>query len=155
MKWFRKVSADPNDLGPVVEMLEFFEGQYQDALKDLDVDNKLIWEMAVKLPGLMSFRYEQWREIFRTHEWLSLHEHKLVKEHTRRYMENYNRTLSERTAEQYALGDDEVITFKTVVIEVKLLMDKFEGITKGLEAMRWQIGNLVKLRDAGIEDALF
>jgi hypothetical protein len=63
--------------------------------------------------------------------------------------------MTENGAKRLAEGDPEHITLKELAREVKLLMDKFAGITKGLDQAHFQIGNLIKLRAAGIEDAEF
>ena len=39
--------------------------------------------------------------------------------------------------------------------EVALLRNKFLGLTKGYEYLHFQIGNIIHLRKAGIEDANF
>ena len=44
------------------------------------------------------------------------------------------------------------ILFETLINEVALLRNKWLGIMKGLDAKQWQLGHIVKLRTAGMED---
>ncbi len=69
-----------------------------------------------------------------------------------KYLEAYNRALTERTAEKYVDGEDEVIDFEVLINEVALLRNKWLGIMKGLDSKQWQLGHIVRLRTAGMED---
>jgi hypothetical protein len=60
--------------------------------------------------------------------------------------------LTSRDAEKYVDGEDEVIDFEYLINEVALLRNKYLGIMKGLDAKQWQMGHVVRLRTAGMED---
>jgi len=45
-----------------------------------------------------------------------------------------------------------VIDFEYLINEVALLRNKYLGIMKGLDAKQWQMGHIVRLRTAGMED---
>ena len=47
---------------------------------------------------------------------------------------------------------DEVIDFETIINEVALLRNRWLGIMKGLDTKQWQMGHVVRLRTAGMED---
>jgi hypothetical protein len=49
-------------------------------------------------------------------------------------------------------GEDEVIDFETIINEVALLRNRWLGIMKGLDTKQWQMGHVVRLRTAGMED---
>lgn len=155
MSWYQKIVSDTDNLEPLVEAMAYFEEQFQDGLKDMDVSGKRLWEMSKKLPGLMAYRYGQYKELEAIGNVLELKIRKQTKNAMEDIMTHYNRAMSERTAEKWAEADDIVVTYKMLKIEVELLMKKFEGLTKGIEQMHFQMSNLVKMRDAGIEDALF
>jgi hypothetical protein len=155
MSWYQKIVADPDNLEPLVGAMEYFEEQYQDGLNDMNVSGKRLWDMSKKLPGLMAYRYGQYKELEAIGHFLDLKIRKHTKSAMEDIMTHYNRAMSERTAEKWAEADEVVVTFKMLKIEVDLLMRKFEGLTKGIEQMHFQMSNLVKMRDAGIEDALF
>jgi hypothetical protein len=60
--------------------------------------------------------------------------------------------LTSRDAEKYADGEDEVIEYETLINEIALLRNRWLGILKGLDAKQWQMGHIVRLRTAGMED---
>ena len=53
---------------------------------------------------------------------------------------------------KYAEGEDEVVDFETIINEVALLRNRWLGIMKGLDTKQWQMGHVVRLRTAGMED---
>ncbi len=42
---------------------------------------------------------------------------------------------------------------ETLINEVALLRNRWLGIMEGVEAKRWQLGDMVRLRTAGMEEA--
>ena len=70
----------------------------------------------------------------------------------RKYTENYNRTLSDRSADKYVDGDDEVVEWQVLVNEFAMIRNKYLGIMKAIDTKQWQITNIVKLRVAGMDD---
>jgi hypothetical protein len=77
---------------------------------------------------------------------------KIRRKHFQKYLEAYNRALTSRDAEKYVDGEDEVVDYEVLINEVALLRNNFLGIMKGLEVKQWRIGDIVKLRTAGMED---
>ena len=77
---------------------------------------------------------------------------KIRRRHFQKYLEGYARALTSRDAEKYVDGEDEVIDFETIINEVALLRNKWLGIMKGLDTKQWQMGHIVRLRTAGMED---
>jgi hypothetical protein len=67
-------------------------------------------------------------------------------------LEAYNRALTSRDAEKYTDGEQEVIDYEVLINEVALLRNKFLGVMKGIDAKQWQLGHIVRLRTAGMED---
>jgi hypothetical protein len=84
--------------------------------------------------------------------YLNIQLRKIRRKHFQKYLEAYNRALTSRDAEKYVDGEDEVIDFETIINEVALLRNKWLGIMKGLETKQWQMGHIVRLRTAGMED---
>lgn len=153
--WLRKVTADPTDLAPLVDALAHFDKEHEDGLRDLNMTDKLIWAESKKLPSLMAWRYAQYREIESIFDFLELQIRKMVKDHMQTLFKSYNKALSDRLAEKWAEVEQDVVDLRCIQIEFKLMMEKFAGLTKGMEYLHFQIGNLVKLREAGMEDARF
>ncbi len=57
--------------------------------------------------------------------------------------------IAAREAEQI---DYEVIDYETIINEVAYLRNRWLGIMKGLDTKQWQMGHVVRLRTAGMED---
>lgn len=155
MDWYRRVSKDPDDLVPLADALAHFEAEYQDARRELDVKGKRIEEVSRRLPGIVEYRFAQLQEIEAILALFELRVDKATAEAKKRYLEHYNRTLSDRTAEKYAEVDQDVFDLKMLIIEISRVRNLFLSITKGMEYLHWQLNNLIKLRQAGIEDSVF
>ena len=104
------------------------------------------------LPGLTEFRFNQLQEIEAILEHLNIELRKERAITFRKYLENYNRTLSSRDADKFVDGEQSVIDLTHLVNQFSLLRNKYLGIMKGLDAKQWQIGHITRLRTAGMED---
>jgi hypothetical protein len=78
---------------------------------------------------------------------------KLRSDHYRRYLERYNRELSDRSIEKYIDGETDVINMLDLVNEVALMRNKYLGLMKALDAKNYQMGHIVRLRVAGMNDS--
>lgn len=150
--WYSKISADPNDLTPLVDCFAFYEKELKEATTDLAVGGR-IEIIAKKLPGMAEFRFNQLQELEAILKFLNIRYDRVRGKVYRKYMERYDRALSSRDAEKYTDGDDEVLDLAMLINQVALLRNKFLGVSKGIDMLNWQIGSIVKLRCAGIEDA--
>lgn len=155
MSWFRKVvSAGDGDLTPLVAAMDYFSKEYEEGVKAVRPERETrLWEISRELPGHMVFRYEQWQQLNAIHEWLEVRESAMIRKAADDLQKHYARTLSTRDAITLAETDENVLAMRTIRIEVKMLSNKFAGITKSLEMLHYQINSLIKLREAGIEDA--
>ena len=104
------------------------------------------------LPGITEHRFNQLQEIEAILNYLNIQLRKIRRKHFQKYLESYARALTSRDAEKYVDGEDEVIDYETLINEVALLRNRWLGILKGLEAKQWQLGHIVRLRSAGMED---
>jgi len=157
MTWYNRIvqAGAKGDWSVLAEAFEHFHREYEEAKRELRPEGR-IWDAAKMLPYLNVHRYEQWKELEAIHDWIELQALRKYTEKFAAYSEHYKgRAMTENGAKRLAEGDPEHITLKELAREVKLLMEKFAGITKGLDQAHFQIGNLIKLRAAGIEDAEF
>lgn len=104
------------------------------------------------LPGITEHRFNQLQEIEAVLNLLNIKLRKIRRGYFQKYLEKYQRALTSRDAEKYVDGEDEVIDFEYLINEVALLRNKYLGIMKGLDAKQWQMGHIVRLRTAGMED---
>jgi hypothetical protein len=152
--WYRTVVANPNNPEVLAQVIAHYINEYNDGLDELKPIGRLE-SYAQKLPGLMTYRYGQWTEINKIVDYMKIREKKVLLDAVKRLLKTYNRTLSDRDAEKYASVEDDVIDQRMLTLEMEEVKAKFEGLTKGIEQLHYQIRNIVELRKAGIEEAEF
>ena len=146
--WYSKVVAS---LGAIPDFINHYENELADAKKDCRISG-LVEKNITALPGITEFRYNQLQEIEAVLNYLNIQLRKIRRKHFQKYMENYARALTSRDAEKYTDGEDEVIDYETLINEVAYLRNRWLGILKGLDTKQWQMGHVVRLRTAGMED---
>jgi len=146
--WYSKVTAD---LGNIPDFIAYYERELDDARKECKIGGLI--ERAIKeLPGHTEHRFNQLQEIEAVLNYLNIQLRKIRRKHFQKYLEGYARALTSRDAEKYVDGEDEVIDYETIINEVAYLRNRWLGIMKGLDAKQWQMGHIVRLRSAGMED---
>lgn len=148
MNWYTRITQD---LSVIPDFITHYENELLSAKNDVRVTGKVEKNIA-NLPGVTEFRFNQLQEIEAVLNYLNVQLRKIRRKHFQKYLEAYNRALTSRDAEKYVDGEDEVIDFETIINEVALLRNRWLGIMKGLEAKQWQMGHIVRLRTAGMED---
>jgi hypothetical protein len=146
--WYSRVVAD---LGNIPDFIAHYERELAEAKRECKIGGYV--EVNIKeLPGITEHRFNQLQEIEAVLNFLHIQLRKIRRRHFQKYLENYARALTARDAEKYVDGEDEVIDFETIINEVALLRNKWLGIMKGLDTKQWQMGHIVRLRTAGMED---
>lgn len=149
MNWYSQITRDISKLPECI-------GYYNTELGDASLECRLsgnIEKAAAAMPGIVEHRYGQLQEIEAILEYLNIELRKLKAYHFRKYLESYNRALSQKECDRFVEGELEVVEFEKIINEFALIRNKWLGITKGLDQKQWQITNIVKLRVAGMEDA--
>jgi hypothetical protein len=146
--WYSRVTAD---LSAIPDFIAHYEQELADARRDCQVGG-LVEKNITALPGITEHRFNQLQEIEAILNYLNIQLRKIRRRHFQKFLENYPRALSDRTAEKYVDGEDEVIDMETIINEVALLRNKWLGVMKGLDTKQWQMGHIVRLRTAGMED---
>jgi len=146
--WYSKVIAS---LTAIPDFIAYYENELDSAKKDCRIGG-VIERNIKELPGVTEHRFNQLQEIEAVLNYLNIQLRKIRRKHFQKYLEAYARALTSRDAEKYVDGEDEVIDFETIINEVALLRNKWLGILKGLDAKQWQMGHIVRLRTAGMED---
>jgi len=149
MGWYSEVSRD---ISKIPDAVAYFELQLAEAKKEVKVTGN-IEKASTQLPGYVEHRFGQLQEIEAILEHLNIQLRKKRSEYLRKYLENYNKSLSSRDAEKYSDGEAEVVAISELINQVALMRNKFQGITKGFEIKHFQLSNIIKLRVAGMEDA--
>jgi len=146
--WYTRVSVN---LGEIPDFIQHFESELENAKKEVKVYGNVEKNIAA-IPGVTEHRFNQLQEVEAVLNYLNIQLKKIRRKHFQKYLEAYNRALTSRDAEKYAEGEDEVIDMEVLINEVALLRNRWLGIMKGLEAKQWQMGHIVRLRTAGMED---
>ena len=148
MTWYNKVTTD---LSHLPDFISHYENELLSAKNDVKVYGNVEKNIAA-LPGVTEYRFNQLQEIEAVLNYLNIQLRKIRRKHFQKYLEKYNRNLSSRDAEKYVDGEDEVIDYEVLINEVALLRNKWLGVMKGIDAKQWQLGHIVRLRTAGMED---
>ena len=146
--WYSRVVAN---LEAIPDFISYYEKELSEDKQECRIGGFV--ETNIKeLPGITEHRFNQLQEIEAILNYLNIQLRKIRRRHFQKYLENYARALSDRTAEKYVDGEEEVIDMETIINEVALLRNRWLGIMKGLDTKQWQMGHIVRLRTAGMED---
>jgi uncharacterized protein YfdQ (DUF2303 family) len=146
--WYSKVTAS---LANIPDFIQHYERELDEAKKECRIGG-VVEKNISALPGITEHRFNQLQEIEAVLNYLNIQLRKIRRRHFQKYLEGYARALTSRDAEKYVDGEDEVIDFETIINEVALLRNCWLGIMKGLDTKQWQMGHIVRLRTAGMED---
>jgi uncharacterized protein YfdQ (DUF2303 family) len=146
--WYSKVVAN---LGAIPDFIAHYETELESAKIECRIGG-LVEKNITALPGITEHRFNQLQEIEAVLNYLNIQLRKIRRRYFQKYLEGYARALTSRDAEKYVDGEDEVIDFETIINEVALLRNRWLGIMKGLDTKQWQMGHVVRLRTAGMED---
>ncbi len=146
--WYTRVVAS---LDAIPDFISHYERELDSAKKECRVGG-LVEGNIKELPGITEHRFNQLQEIEAVLNYLNIQLRKIRRKHFQKYLENYARALTSRDAEKYVDGEDEVIDYETIINEVAYLRNRWLGIMKGLDTKQWQMGHIVRLRSAGLED---
>jgi len=148
MNWYTRITQN---LGVIPDFITHYEAELISAKQEVKIYGNVEKNIAA-IPGVTEHRFNQLQEIEAVLNYLNIKLRQIRRKHFQKYLEAYNRALTSRDAEKYVDGEDEVVDFETLINEVALLRNKWLGIMKGLEAKQWQMGHIVRLRTAGMED---
>lgn len=147
-QWYNRVV---NNIADIPGFITYFENELKEAKLECIVKG-IVERNITALPGITEHRFNQLQEIEAVLNFLNIQLRKIRRKHFQKYLEGYARALTSRDAEKYVDGEDEVIDFETIINEVALLRNRWLGIMKGLDTKQWQMGHVVRLRTAGMED---
>ena len=146
--WYSRVVGD---LSLLPDFVSYYEKELDAAKKDCRIGG-VVEKNITALPGITEHRFNQLQEIVAVLNFLNIQLRKIRRRHFQKYLEGYARALTSRDAEKYVDGEDEVIDMETLINEIALLRNRWLGIMKGLDTKQWQMGHVVRLRTAGMED---
>ena len=149
MGWYSEVVRDISKLSACID---YYEAELVNASKECKIVGNLE-KAAASMPGIVEHRYGQLQEIEAILEFLNIEHYRMKSRYFRKYLEGYNRALTQKECDKFVDGESEVVDFAIIINEFALIRNKWLGISKALDQKQWQITNIVKLRCAGMEDA--
>lgn len=147
--WYDRVSRD---ISTIPDAVAYFESELVKAKLETNVVGS-IERASANMPGIVETRFNQLQEIEAILEYLHIELRRLKSQLFRKYLENYQRSLSSRDCEKFVDGEDDVVDMEKIINDFALLRNKWLGIIKALDAKAFQLNNIVKLRVAGLDDA--
>lgn len=147
--WYSEVSRNINRIPDAVA---YFESELNDAKNEVKLKGN-VERASSAMPGIVEHRFNQLQEIEAILNYLNIELRRLRSSYFKKYLENYQRSLSSRDVEKYVDGEADVVDYEKIINEFALMRNKWLGVLKGLDQKQWQITNIVKLRVAGMEDA--
>lgn len=149
MNWYDRVSKD---ISNIPDAASYYEVELLEAKLDARIAGN-IERASAAMPGIVETRFNQLQEIEAILEYLNIELRRLRSQHFRKYLENYQRSLSSRDCEKFVEGEADVVDFEKIINDFALLRNKWLGIIKALDQKQWHLSNIIKLRVAGMEDA--
>jgi len=146
--WYNRVV---DDIGNIPDFISYYEKELESAQRECRISGSIERSIA-SLPGITEHRFNQLQEIEAVLNYLNIQLKRIRRRHFQKYLESYNRALTSRDAEKYTDGEEEVISYETLINSVALLRNKYLGIIKGIESKNFMQGHLVRLKTAGMED---
>lgn len=147
--WFYRIK---NDLSLLPDMIDYYNTEIEAARQETRIFGSLEKNNQA-LPGQVAYRFDQLQEIESVLKHLNVKYDKMRSDHYRRYLERYNRELSDRSIEKYIDGETDIVDMSCLINEVALVRNKYLGIMKAFDAKSYSLGNITRLRIAGMNDA--
>lgn len=147
--WYNKIVED---MGEIPSAIEFYEVELKQALLETKIVGNLE-RSAQDLSGITSYRFSQLQELEAILKFLNIQYDKMRSNHYRKYLEHYQRALSDRSIEKYIDGENDIVSMSNIINDISLIRNKYLAIMKGLDVKNWQISNITRLRVVGMEDS--
>lgn len=147
--WYSKVSKD---ISTLPDCIDHFYKELDQAKKEVKIYGN-IEKSSASLPGIVEQRFNQLQEIEAVLEHLNIELRRVRTKYFKKYLEQYQRSLSSRDAEKYADGEQDVVDMENIINEFSLLRNQWLGIIKAIDQKGFTLNNIIKLRVSGLEDA--
>lgn len=145
--WYNRIV---NDMSKIPDAVSYYENEIDSSKKETSILGNLE-KNSQELSGITSHRFGQLQEIEAILKFLNIKYDKMRSDHYRRYLERYQRDLSDRSIEKYIDGEDDIVDMSVLINEISLIRNKYLAIMKGLDIKAWQLGHIIKLRVVGME----
>ena len=147
--WYSKIV---DDLSEIPAAISYYEKEIAVSKDETKIVGSLE-KNSQELSGITSHRFGQLQELEAILKHLNIKYDKMRSDHYRKYLERYQRDLTDRSIEKYIDGEDDIVNMSILINEISLIRNKYLAVMKGLDIKNWQISNIVRLRVVGMEDA--
>lgn len=154
MDWYDRITAT-GGMVYVADCIDHFTKEHNAARTELAVRGERIDKYSSMLPGIVEYRISQLQELESILEYLNILLAQKKSELFRKYTTAHAKVLSSRDAEKYIDGDPEYVDLALIINAVARVRNKYLSVSRGLEQMSWQIGNITRLRASGLDEATF
>lgn len=155
-RWYTRVfnETDPiKQLAIIADACVAYEAEYDEARAELDPPSGLLTRIESRLPGLAADNMSRIGDLNSMLKHLENMEAVAKKVETEKLMSTYQRALSETVAGKYADAHDSVQGIRAIRFRLGSISALYDGISRGLEYMHFQLTNITKLKVAGLDDA--
>lgn len=148
------ISDASADLSSVVSYLKRYEDRLEEIRSIFEIEGKKLEAVNRTLPGYLARYDEIYNELKTLEDFLDKRRDAIVAPLWKKYNEKYSRQLSTRDITAYIAGEPEYVSITELMLEVKLLKEKYGAVVKALEQMGWSLKNIVELRIHELQDAI-
>lgn len=153
--WVEEICSDPDDFSIILDAYDFFNSEYERLRVELSVEKlrgTRAADLAVKIPSYTDQIQSHWSEIMAISDHLDILITAAKQKARKKYIENYNRELGSHQVKDYAEAEPEVLDIRKIVLRIELIKNKMEGLSKAGERLHFQVGNLIRLKEAGLDE---
>ena len=147
--WYNRVTKN---LWELPNAINYYSNELELAIPESKITGSLE-RNSQELSGIMANRFGQLQEIEAILKYLNIQYDRIRSKFYKKFLETYNRELTDRAIEKYLDGTDEVVEMLELINEIALIRNRYLALIKALEVKHYQIGNISKLRAVGLEDA--
>lgn len=153
-KFFKRLLKDPTNLTTVDDAFGYFEAEADKHANELKVGGQMIVAVSTRIAGVMEHVFSQLQEIESILDFLERKQEQATQVMRVQFSEHYRKALTDTMAEKYARNDLSVVVFAEKAGQMAYVRNRFLSLTKGLEILHYQLGNISRLRAAGFEDSV-
>ena len=147
--------ASTDDFLPVIEAYDSLVQEYEEVaplLAEGKLRGRKLDDVARQIPGLSEWTYARWSDAKAIIELLELREVRALQAARKALTYRNEKALSDRQIELFAKADEAVLDIGEMLVRFRLVLNRWEGVSRGVERLHFQLGNLTTIRKASIED---
>ena len=148
INWYGEICKNESKL---TEAIEYFNKKYEDYSPVIKLDGNKLSRESAELPYIVSVCHSDWSILEAISEYFDIKLKAAKAKHYKKYLETYARQLSSNDVKNYIEGEQEVVALQAILNEIRLVRNKYVGLTKALESKNWQISNLTKIKSSGLD----